>query len=522
MSGPSDLARLTVTIDTANELFLSEVPEMIDVGGGVMRPTNAKVLADLATQMGGAMIYTSVSLGMAGTANQGYFSVISPDGDEYLLLYRNDSGTPAFIDSYPNASKVRALSVDVEGVDSRLSTTEVRTGGVYGRKIPNTGFVVVDSKSGKCLWTDDQGRTHSISHDTLRQMINGVEQIPQVKMRAKGTQYAFAGADLRALVVVRDNGLIEVSRLNVIDLLINGKPIAASIADNLNDAYTRDGELLKYHANPLSVSGWGSSSMERMASQFVAMTAALAPDASYYDGGKGGEQSTHIAARLGAIPLLVTVTGGVILGSGNTSVSASNANPSASLKPFTGWLNGVHGTMRATNSIFYFARTIDGDEIPTAGEFQFIPEIGPQHRGDVGYLWMGKNDAPGYSAESIIQRTDASFDWFSPFVKRCLVIGHFHDSTTEPTSLEAQILDSVNAAHKARYGDLFIDVQAYLMSDQVWIDTGINPTPADLEQQALGQKPTSLSVDNGHMSSAMYIALNENIIQPRIRQLGWY
>lgn len=153
---------------------------------------------------------------------------------------------------------------------------------------------------------------------------------------------------------------------------------------------------------------------------------------------------------------------------------------------------------------------------------KFIPEVGPQHRSDVVFLWMGKNDAPAYSAESIIQRTDASFDWLAPFVKRCLVLGHFHSSNTNPDDLEAQTLDEVNGAYKARYGDLFVDVQQYLMSAQVWIDTGITPTSGDLVQQALGQKPASLSADTDHLNNAMYVALNEKIIQPRIRQLGWY
>ena len=51
MSGAEDLARLTVTIDLANELFLSDEVKMVDVGDGVMRPTNAKVLADLSSKM---------------------------------------------------------------------------------------------------------------------------------------------------------------------------------------------------------------------------------------------------------------------------------------------------------------------------------------------------------------------------------------------------------------------------------------------------------------------------------------
>lgn len=116
MSGPSDLARLTVTIDTANELFLSEVPEMIDVGGGVMRPTNAKVLADLASQMSGAQIYTSVALGLASTTSGGYFSVTASNNDEYIVLYRNDSGSASEIKRYPS-------TLAVDEINERISSS---------------------------------------------------------------------------------------------------------------------------------------------------------------------------------------------------------------------------------------------------------------------------------------------------------------------------------------------------------------------------------------------------------------
>lgn len=115
MSGADDLARLTVTIDKANELFLSEEPKMVDVGGGIMRPTNAKVLADLATQMSGAQIYTSVALGLASTAQGFYFSVPSSESLEYLILYRNVGGVAEEVDRYPNAmaieSKVQGITV---------------------------------------------------------------------------------------------------------------------------------------------------------------------------------------------------------------------------------------------------------------------------------------------------------------------------------------------------------------------------------------------------------------------------
>ncbi len=110
MSGATDLARLTETIDTANELLLSDQIKMMDVGDGVMRPTNAKVLADLSSQMTGAIVYTSSALGLAGTVSGGHFSVVSPESDEYLILYRNDAGTSTEVDRYPNATGTKKAS----------------------------------------------------------------------------------------------------------------------------------------------------------------------------------------------------------------------------------------------------------------------------------------------------------------------------------------------------------------------------------------------------------------------------
>lgn len=522
MSGQETIQELDRIVGTTNELLLSPEVKMMDVGGGVMRPTNAMVMANLAIQLGGAMPYTSVELGLAGTVDGTNFSVLSSAEDEYVNVYRNVNGEALYIDSYPNSEKVRALSSAVEDVDSRLTTTEIKTGDVFGRKVPNIGFVVMDSRSGKCLWTDEQGRTNSLSHNTFLHLINGVEQIPQTKRRANGTRYMLCGADGRALAVVRDNGLVELPRLNVTELTVGGKPISHGVSTNLNDTYLRGGELLKYYANPLSFSGWGSSSMERMGSQFSSMISDLEPQASYYNGGKGGEMSTHIAGRLGSIPFQLTVNGGEIPESGGVTVIGSNVLPSASLKPFTGWLNGVHGTVSSTGSVMTFTRTTSGGAVPSVGEFAFVPEIGPQHRGDVVFLWMSKNDVGIYTALEIIERTDASFDWLSPYIKRCLVLGHFHNSDWAPDGALAQKVDAINAAHRDRYGDLFVDVQAYLMSEQVWGDTGITPTPEDLAQQALGQKPASLSADTSHMNEAMYLALNEKILQPLIRQLGWY
>lgn len=127
MSGPADLARLSATIDTASELFLSDQVKMMDVGGGVMRPTNAKVLADLATQMSGALIYTSTALGLAGTVDGGHFSVIAAGAEEYLILYRNEAGVATEKKRYPSSqalASVQEMIRQIEAEDSEAFSFE--------------------------------------------------------------------------------------------------------------------------------------------------------------------------------------------------------------------------------------------------------------------------------------------------------------------------------------------------------------------------------------------------------------
>lgn len=113
MSVTSDLARLSLTIDRANELLLSPDIKMMDVGGGVIRPTNAMVMANLATLLGGAMPYDTVELGIIGTVPNTNFTVISADDQTYVDLYRNVDGVPHYIDSYPNTKAIDEIRENI-------------------------------------------------------------------------------------------------------------------------------------------------------------------------------------------------------------------------------------------------------------------------------------------------------------------------------------------------------------------------------------------------------------------------
>lgn len=291
---------------------------------------------------------------------------------------------------------------------------------------------------------------------------------------------------------------------------------------NGGDSYVRGAEVLPVLPNMQRWAGWGSSTI----AQFYEMSGlAQQMGATYYNGGQGSEASTHIAARMGSVPALLTVIGGVIPAAAGSTVtlSCSNVAPIQYFRPTQGYLNGVKGTLSSTDTAFSFKREAAGSDVPSVGEFAFCPIDGPDHRADVTFLNMGKNDTSYlYETAGVIARIDASYDWLAPLVKRVIVVGQFKNVGTQPGSFAARALTEIDVYCQKRYGRQFYDLGAYLRSAQVWADTGITPTQADLDQQALGNLAPSLSVDNAaHMNPKTRAAVAAQL-KAKVLELGWY
>ncbi|MGP9032848.1 hypothetical protein ACT17S_07235 [Glutamicibacter mysorens] len=269
-----------------------------------------------------------------------------------------------------------------------------------------------------------------------------------------------------------------------------------------------------------SIPVWGSSTMQLSGPFFEAAFADTG--ATVHGEGRSAERVEHTAARIGSYPALLTVTGGSIPASGSVVVTASNMETMAALKPFTGWLNGVHGTLSSTSTEMTFARTTAGSAVSVAADTPFISELGQAYRNGVPFLNIGKNSlrTVGSSAK-VIEYTDNTIKWFSPMIKRVLVIGQFVDSDQTPGGLQDVEVTAVNDYQRAKYGDWFFDLRAYLTSSQVWADTGITPTSTDLQQQADGLKPDSLSVDAAHLNSTANTAFT-TAARAHVNNLGWY
>jgi hypothetical protein len=289
-----------------------------------------------------------------------------------------------------------------------------------------------------------------------------------------------------------------------------------------SDSYVRDGEVLPVLPNMQQWAGWGSSTIE----QFSEMTALAAQfGASYYNGGKGSEWSTHGAARLGSVPALLTVPTGSIPAEAGYAlpVTCSNVRAAAYFRYTDGFLGGVKGTLKATDTGFTFTRWTTGSVVAVTGEQPFIPVDGPLHRADVTFLNLGKNDIQSNQpAEDVIRRTDASYDWLSPLVRRVIVMGQFCNTNTPAGGVVATRLAAINQHCSARYGRQFFDLGGYLVSPQIWTDTGVMPTATDLEQQAIGNIPPSLAAaDGAHMLPVARAAVALKL-KAMVQSLGWY
>ncbi|MCO7594282.1 MULTISPECIES: SGNH/GDSL hydrolase family protein [Pseudomonas] len=83
-------------------------------------------LEEVASQLAGAMTFSSVAVGLEHTLDGGYFSVPSPDDREYSILYQNSAGVAIEIKRYPSALGVEELTKLVQGPsDLAVASEEV-------------------------------------------------------------------------------------------------------------------------------------------------------------------------------------------------------------------------------------------------------------------------------------------------------------------------------------------------------------------------------------------------------------
>jgi len=249
-----------------------------------------------------------------------------------------------------------------------------------------------------------------------------------------------------------------------------------------------------------------------------------------YNMGVGGETSTTIAARQGALDIVISEdfvipadktpveikfeasNGGVVT---PRNVNAGGWNPCV--------INGVEGTLsvEVNNTVWprvlnwaKFTRKTAGEEVAVSAGDKLVP-YAHSVKGDVNIFFTGTNG--GWTAANTTANDNSDADVYALIdlietqiahsgSKKFVVIGL--------TSGGATAWDNTNAKLKDAFGENFLDVKPYLASEQALADAGITPTDTDLAYIAKGQIPKSLycdDTDETHLSDVGYSLLAQKV-----------
>lgn len=486
-------------------------------------------LIDVAARMAGAMVFDSTAAGLAAVPANGYFSVPSASSAEYLVLYKKEGGVAVEKSRYPSAAAVQSLQLDpqrpqaktIQGMDEDLLAGITDSQGTRSFLEANA----VDggpSRWALYLLQRYLGLPVSSFPGYLHAVVDGNGYLTDHCVRDTDGQVPdWVLLDRWVPRMAPTMGrLLNAAKATLPyynpDMRGTSSPLLGS------DTYVRGAEVLPVLPDMTRWSGWGSSTI----AEFTEMSGLAASlGATYYNGGQGSEASSHVAARLGAVPALLTVPGGIIPGAAGTvlDVTCSNVAGGTFFKPTDGYLNGVKVTLKGVAGGFTVTRIDAGADVATVGEFEFSPIAGYDHRADVTFLNLGKND-PGYAMDvnKTIERIDKCFDFLAPMVKRVVVVDQFKNVGWTYGGSGANYIDAINRHCDKRYGRQVFKLSAYLAGAEVWQHTGITPTQQDLEQQALGNIPPSLTRDNAaHMNAAAKAAVALQL-KAFVQTLGWY
>jgi hypothetical protein len=120
-NGLYDLRIVSGDRDNRIQVQFNDVSE--DLATAKVAADRAEVARDSAQLSAG--IFSTTAEGLAATSNGKYFSVVSVNSTEYLILYRNTAGVAIEIDRYPNATAISDVSKLVQNFESANSEAEI-------------------------------------------------------------------------------------------------------------------------------------------------------------------------------------------------------------------------------------------------------------------------------------------------------------------------------------------------------------------------------------------------------------
>jgi lysophospholipase L1-like esterase/uncharacterized protein YraI len=217
--------------------------------------------------------------------------------------------------------------------------------------------------------------------------------------------------------------------------------------------------------------------------------------------GIGGQTSTSIAARMNAVPVLLTLAGDAIPASGPVAVEDRSVLPVTNQGGSTleGNLCGIDGTLTVAAKVpptdpvppYVFTREAPGSETACPADSRFVPADAVAYRNRTAWLWLGRNGAAkGHKIQDDIAAAVKSLGH-----ERYLV-GSILTARLDVGGGEKRIFET-NAILKRQYGSRYVDALGALVA-------AADGSAEDQADAALGLVPRSLLSDSIHLNRKGY------------------
>jgi hypothetical protein len=251
--------------------------------------------------------------------------------------------------------------------------------------------------------------------------------------------------------------------------------------------------------------------------------------------GVGGETSVTIGGRMGGRPMLVQFPGGQIPAEA-TAVAVTFTSdteltgpgigatiPKPLLQQWNGFhpavVAGVTGTFQVvdrTVPTYTFTRSSPGTAVTVDRPVPLTVPSMVENRGSIHVMWWGHNDGNLVNGvldyTDVIARQQAMIRTLAGDNPRYIVLGPASRPGAERRPNMPQFLRA--------FGERFVNVAEYLISDAAFIDAGITPTAQDETDRANGWVPSSFRGDGIHLTDTGN-RLVAQLVANKIRQMGW-
>ncbi|NKJ43185.1 hypothetical protein [Novosphingobium sp. SG720] len=228
--------------------------------------------------------------------------------------------------------------------------------------------------------------------------------------------------------------------------------------------------------------------------------------------GVNGQTARQAAARYGARPVYVALTGDQIPATGSAALTAISESPITPGLPnlvIAGTLANVAGKLSwdQNTGIFAFTRSAAGAAVAVAPGTRFYPTgagvgsgaIVPYQWDGLLIAWAARNSY--YEAESIIENLELIVAAQMPLSKRFFVPLCLYSNEDGIGTSNRQVIDRTNAMIKARWPKNWIDFNGPLQNAG-------NGSAQDLADIAAGYTPTSLRIKDSDGTTVDFLHTN--------------